>query len=334
MPPLNEIIISAPTALEVLTKCSASLQNYLTCEGINPYEYGIAMGLASIAGVIGVWYNYRKKKDEDVAKSQKYTKGFWFGEVAFGLVGGAFIGFFVTEVLLSTMQNTGALWIITFLCGVIAMAFFSRMIESGISTVDGLFDMLDRVILALFQSVDKVQVHEVILPPDAPIIKPSKPAIIDLDTVQLPLVEQVVTTIAPSNTNNQWYSQRSPLYGDLLMSPSLLTVRKAGCLFTSICNFYGKDPAVILPKAISMNAWQSNGELFGDIVAKACGGVMLERFETYKGGKCVGRMKGSGGFDNHFVLILEDGVMIDPWQATPEPSKVDMSKVFSFRYFR
>jgi hypothetical protein len=145
-------------------------------------------------------------------------------------------------------------------------------------------------------------------------------------------VEPVISVTPTMTPTSKWYSQFDPRYKTEKMTPSNLTIGQAGCYYTSLCNFYGKDPLTILPLAREKNVWNAQGMLSDSILVSILGGTKGERSTTYKGGKCIVKVGGSGGFATHFMLMIEPNTVIDPAQSNPIPRKL-VENVLEYRYF-
>lgn len=109
-----------------------------------------------------------------------------------------------------------------------------------------------------------------------------------------------------------YFSQRDPAYKAQKLGKSTLNVDGYGCFLCSIANLYQKSPVELLGVA---DAFDADGTLHSDILAKFCGGSAGAKATEAPSGWCIAQTDfyASKGFPVHFFCVnAQTKEQIDP----------------------
>lgn len=131
-----------------------------------------------------------------------------------------------------------------------------------------------------------------------------------------------------------YYSQRDKRWADDVLGFGKTRLGTHGCFVTSLGNLCGKTPREV--NHILQKGKFFNGDLIisSEAMAKSLGLTYAGRSDKQPKYRCIAEvdMSPAPGKQQHFILIKEDGSIIDSWTGTIRPKGT--YPIVSYRLFR
>ena len=143
-------------------------------------------------------------------------------------------------------------------------------------------------------------------------------------------IKDLFSSVSPSG----YYSQRDKRWADDILGFGKTRLGTHGCFVTSLGNLCGKTPREV--NHILQKGKFFNGDLIisSEVMAKSLGLTYAGRSDKQPKYRCIAEvdMSPAPGKQQHFILIKEDGSIIDSWTGTIRPKGT--YPIVSYRLFR